>query len=1520
MKKLFLKLNMALIFIMILFANVTVYSATQDNLIDYLKDNLKFFDARSQPVVQEASDFYINSVTTFISKETLEKLEKENIQIVYYWDGSYETYLGARIGNDGPITKISAFSDSRDINFAAVRTKVKIADTDLAGVKSLGNHIGEIVELDYTKLDAGEGYAFILTENGISVNDTSIKYTNDAGTETIAPPEEEGYNDPEIINEWFKSGGSFTLNEDSMSFIEGINEEVYAFKVNTQGTYKIPGYSDNIVIGKGSQSAGALPQKMGKDETGEYSEECVILYPGNIYYFRGEKGKTYEYSFISKNTDTSETYVDHEIDAEKDSLFETIEKIMSNFILSIARVINWLIGKVVGRQLTLDDIIFNKFSEIRLDFFKTDVFGNSVDEGSLLIMGEKGSVNIPGLREPITVMYNFFKNLTLIGYLIILIYMGIKIMLSSTSAKKKATYKETFKYWVTGIIILFFMPYFMKYVIALDEAIVKYISDDSGIRSQQSIEGQENATQFNKEADKGFLRTTFEDEKGDLSKSVIDYSGKDYMSSIGKMAANYERLGYSIAFLILTWQIITLLIYYYKRVFIIALLIMIFPLIAFTYTWDKLNDGRSQALSAWMREFTITVFVQVFHAIVYVFITNTIYATIQTDASGNAVNADFILLIIASSFLFAGEDILKRLFGGGGESLGSATQSAAKIAFITRGVVGVTQRTVKEVAGKDGYVRSAVRSIKEERAYAYLSGNTLKDKAKRLFTGEVTAPRMEILAKDQERHNGIGAYLPKEGNISPIINESAEMLYDLNNGNTPKEVSDALKRYHKLMDARNGVGLRKMTDYERRQFDEMMKKSGINIAQLDNLDRAMENAAIGAAAIVGDRFSTENRNKMKSISQNLRIEIEAIFPAVDDEGNKLTGKENVFADRMMNVATLYMAQNGIIPKDNSKYKVADWNEAAERIRKISNETRFAKTLTFEEKEDLKTKVETRTNELFSEYVKVSGTLSKDKEKDVRKVAKRFAILEQRDSGFVYDYEMANAIQVIEENKPISDVMKQVSNVDVDIETLSAVLALKIKDGEGKVKSRYEALAHIDSSFTPGAYANKDEEEKAYNTTVDKYIEKRQNEILSSYTAEKGKLNKKQLSEAKAMSENFAKLELFETGIIASGRLGRAKDSINGDRKELAEEILKHTNIKEKDISRFNALYRQMLNVEKWAENKVNDFEEKAQKRAEEFEAGKPLESDTPEITIYDFVEAASTGRIKGESRKSESVEDMLDKGLRHGANEEILKRKKAVARRLNMLEKVKREKGIKEASEEFGTISRNIEGYNNSEFTKKEILYDGYTADEMKELAKQSGVKASANIAKLLTNVVVTPVTTVTGLAIGTAVTEDFMPFEESLLGGIEGNKFGAQATKIVDKLSAEKERQAKIQKIKDSVNSRIKGDEKERLNAKTAFEDAAYKSRDGLDGSLVFNGANATMHLETDGTISATVNVMADNAVYMSISEEAPIPSGGWQPYQESAYYQFQDKSPATQHTLYIYVRDRSGNILGKRISGIHL
>ena len=117
------------------------------------------------------------------------------------------------------------------------------------------------------------------------------------------------------------------------------------------------------------------------------------------------------------------------------------------------------------------------------------------------------------------------------------------------------------------------------------------------------------------------------------------------------------------------------LIMYIKRMITIAFLILISPIITITYSIDKINDGKSQALDTWTKEFLQNVLIQPFHCIIYL-----VFISVGINiVNGSGTLAAGIIVILTMFFIFDAEKIIKNIFGINSETTGSGMKTALTI-------------------------------------------------------------------------------------------------------------------------------------------------------------------------------------------------------------------------------------------------------------------------------------------------------------------------------------------------------------------------------------------------------------------------------------------------------------------------------------------------------------------------------------------------------------------------------------------------------------------------------------------------------------------------------------------------------------------------------------------------------------------------------------------------------------------------------------------------------------------------
>ena len=100
-------------------------------------------------------------------------------------------------------------------------------------------------------------------------------------------------------------------------------------------------------------------------------------------------------------------------------------------------------------KLTVDKIIFNQVPLLDVNMFSETAAGYTLkDESSLKI-----------IRDSVATWYYAIRNLTIAIMLIILIYIGIKMAIS-TVASEKAEYKRMLVSWLVGFLIIFVIHFF----------------------------------------------------------------------------------------------------------------------------------------------------------------------------------------------------------------------------------------------------------------------------------------------------------------------------------------------------------------------------------------------------------------------------------------------------------------------------------------------------------------------------------------------------------------------------------------------------------------------------------------------------------------------------------------------------------------------------------------------------------------------------------------------------------------------------------------------------------------------------------------------------------------------------------------------------------------------------------------------------------------------------------------------------------------------------------------------------
>lgn len=234
-----------------------------------------------------------------------------------------------------------------------------------------------------------------------------------------------------------------------------------------------------------------------------------------------------------------------------------------------------------------------------------------------------GNVVSVGLRTTIKNWYRTLRNLAVVALLSILVYLGIRILISST-AEDKAKHKEVLKDWFIALVLVFLMHFIMSAVIAIVNQINSLFND--------------------------------------MNNSVyINYGGTVFKSNftgamrfLAQSSSVSQAWVYTVIYLVIICYTFIFTIQYLKRVLYIAFYTMISPLVAITYPLDKLGDGKSQAFNKWFKEYTMTMALQPIHLVIY---------TMVVSSSLNLAVNNPIFALVAIGFLIPAEQFIRSLFG-----------------------------------------------------------------------------------------------------------------------------------------------------------------------------------------------------------------------------------------------------------------------------------------------------------------------------------------------------------------------------------------------------------------------------------------------------------------------------------------------------------------------------------------------------------------------------------------------------------------------------------------------------------------------------------------------------------------------------------------------------------------------------------------------------------------------------------------------------------------------------------------
>ncbi len=274
-------------------------------------------------------------------------------------------------------------------------------------------------------------------------------------------------------------------------------------------------------------------------------------------------------------------------------------------------------GSIDTGTITPFEIFFNKIQLIDINFLDF----NHLPTDSVVYK----------IRESVSMWYYIMRIIALSILLLILIYVGIKIAIT-TIASEKAIYKKALTDWVVSLVILFMIQLIVLFTINVNNALIKAL---------------ENAA---------------------TSQSAGVSAAMTGIFKKGLIGISIEGIACTVIYCIMVGQTLGFLISYINRMIKLAFLIIISPLITITYTIDRMGDGKAQALNAWLKEFVFSVLIQPFHCIIYIVLIDMAFNLLGNGGMtliGGGTNSALIasvLAILCIKFVKEAEKIVRKIF------------------------------------------------------------------------------------------------------------------------------------------------------------------------------------------------------------------------------------------------------------------------------------------------------------------------------------------------------------------------------------------------------------------------------------------------------------------------------------------------------------------------------------------------------------------------------------------------------------------------------------------------------------------------------------------------------------------------------------------------------------------------------------------------------------------------------------------------------------------------------------------
>ena len=342
-------------------------------------------------------------------------------------------------------------------------------------------------------------------------------------------------------------------------------------------------------------------------------------------------------------------------------------------------------------NITVENIVYNKVPILDVNFFNFESAGGSVvDKDGIIYL----------LKTNVAMWYYIFRVMAITVMLLVLIYCGIKMALT-TVAEKKAVYKQMLIDWLIGFFLVFAIGFIIYFIIDVNETFISWV-----------IPKQENGEEI-------MLYETIRSKAYEL-KATSGFTGM-------------------IMYIVMVYYAVRFLIVYFKRYLTATILALMGPFMAVSYAIEKVNKGGRGAAKKygdWLRDFSYTILMQSMHALIYTIFITTILKLTEVSLVGIVISFMFL------GFMLKVDPIFRKIFGlTGGKNTGKlaigdiggqiaiAKAGGGAVKRVAKGYGNFAAGALKPVGAVAGKLSNKITDVNEqmEEERALSQGKTLEE-------------------------------------------------------------------------------------------------------------------------------------------------------------------------------------------------------------------------------------------------------------------------------------------------------------------------------------------------------------------------------------------------------------------------------------------------------------------------------------------------------------------------------------------------------------------------------------------------------------------------------------------------------------------------------------------------------------------------------------------------------------------------------------------------------------------------